>query len=546
VYLAWEDQSPGKESIFFSRSNDRGATFSEPSNMSLDIDGPSFSHDMVASGDRVFLVWSQLPGPFNVTSNEEPSFPVQTLYLRKSTDNGNTFGAPVPVSLASYDASNPSIAVSGRNVYVGWEGTIRGVYDTVHIFFAKSTDGGRTFSDPVDFGPSVNARLAAYQNHVYLTWDGGDDLMFARSADYGATFEETLNLSDNPGYSAWSTLMVAPRTGHVYVTWTDAAAGLADAYFRRSLDHGATFEPAINVSDNEWHSSVPDMAIHGNNVYIVWSEERDTNHEVFLSRSRDGGVTFEQAINISKASGTSWGPTVAAFREKVFVGWQDNRDGSFDTFVSESNNWGGKFSSGVNLSNNVGDSYFIDSAISRGRYYIGWTDDSTGNFDLFFARAKGDEPSPPASFPTIARSKVDYLTRDAVTSSEYGLTVEFVYSKDGFDTIGVTPVGGDGQVPDPESNGLIKYSTTELWSDRILICGPDGICIECDCGGLISENQSFMFFYPMNEVNWKVGDPVSMWLLIANIGPDHHPADSKEWVSTGEQTIKECGIDISC
>lgn len=557
VYLAWQDQTPGIESVFFGRSEDRGESFAEPVNMSIDNDGPSFSHDMVASGDRVFIVWSQLPGPFNTTTTtttttgNDTGFEGQTLYLRKSTDNGETFGAPITVSPPGYDASNPKIAVSGRNVYVGWEGTIPDVDSTVHIFFAKSTDGGKSFSAPLDFGPSVNPRLAVDQNNVYLAWDGGDDLMFTRSTDYGASFDDAINLSDNPGYSAWSTIMVAPRTGYVYVTWMDVATGFTDVYFRRSIDNGSNFEPIVNVSDNEWESGIPDMAVHGNNVYIVWSEERNSNFEVILSRSKDGGVSFEQPINISKNPQTSWEATVAAYREKVFVGWVNYSDdgSSFDTFVAKSSNWGGRFGSSTNLSSNDGDSMFINSAISRGHYYIGWTDDSLGNFDLFFSRAKDDESaSPSPSFPTIPRSKVDYLTKDAVPSSEYGLTVKFVHSKDGFDTIGVTPVGGDGQLPDPESNGLIMYSTTDLWFDRVLICGPDGICIECDCGGLISgvENQSFTFFYPMNEVNWNVGDPVSMWLLVAKVGTDYRPEETKQWMGTGEQLIEECESDLWC
>jgi hypothetical protein len=551
VYLAWQDQTSGIDSIFFSRSNNRGASFSEPVNMSIDNDRPAFSHDMVASGDRVFVVWSQLPGPFNVTSDdEEQSFPFQTLYLRKSTDNGDSFGDPVAVSPPGLDARNPKVAVSGRNIYVGWEGWVP-EGETSRIFLTRSTDGGKTFSDPVDFDGSTNVRVAAYQNNVYLTWDEGfGNLMFASSTDYGESFEEPVNLSNKPGYSAWSRLLLAPRTGDIYIAWLGVGNASSDVIFTRSLDGGNTFEPSINVSNNEWNNGIPSMALHGNNLYLVWSDEIAFNHEVFISRSRDGGASFETPVNISMDRETSWEAVVSAYREKVFVAWVNENNGGFDTFVAESNNWGGKFSRGINLSNNVGDSMFMGSAISRGHYYLGWTDDSTENFDLFFARTIHDSaPNVPPAFPTIDRSEVEEITKDAITPDVYGLKMGLVFNEEGYG-FGLTPVDPNGEGPEPDPIAITMSSETAVWHHHAILCGPDNLCIEdSQGGGLISGGEEFpslLQFYPLNEVSWKLGDSVTVWVLISKIGADHHPEDEFQWVSIGEQTIEQCDSELWC
>jgi hypothetical protein len=70
------------------------------------------------------------------------------ILFAKSTDGGSTFSKPITVSnLTGIESSqNPAMASSGSNLFITWIGRNQ----TDDVFLSKSTDGGSTFSKPVD------------------------------------------------------------------------------------------------------------------------------------------------------------------------------------------------------------------------------------------------------------------------------------------------------------------------------------------------------------------------------------------------------------
>ena len=221
-----------------------------------------------------------------------------------------------PINLSNNPGSSdsPQIAVSGNNVYVVWADQTTGSGD---IYFNRSIDGGATFSDtPINLsnnsGRSVDPKIAISGNNVYVIWRDNVapesfDILFKRSTDNGATFSDTpINLSNNPGSS--DSPQIAVSGNNVYVVWADGATGNGDIYFRRSTDDGATFfgDSGTNLSHNIGASSEPKIAatISGssnsssiNNVYVVWADKTTTtgNADIYFRKSTDGGVTFSAA-----------------------------------------------------------------------------------------------------------------------------------------------------------------------------------------------------------------------------------------------------------
>jgi hypothetical protein len=45
-----------------------------------------------------------------------------------------------------------------------------------------------------------------------------------------------------------------------------------DIFFKKSTDGGATFGDTINISNNAGLSENPQIASSGNNVYVVWKD----------------------------------------------------------------------------------------------------------------------------------------------------------------------------------------------------------------------------------------------------------------------------------
>jgi hypothetical protein len=91
---------------------------------------------------------------------------------RCSIDGGITFGQVIQLSNTSDFSINAIIKVSKNNVYIAWQENIKGLFD---IFLSKSSDGGITFSQPLNLSNttnsnSINPQLAATANEVYVVW----------------------------------------------------------------------------------------------------------------------------------------------------------------------------------------------------------------------------------------------------------------------------------------------------------------------------------------------------------------------------------------
>ena len=83
----------------------------------------------------------------------------------------------------------------------------------------------------------------------------------------------------------------------VHVAWADFRMGSSNPqiYYKRSEDNGMTWSPGIRLSHpDNIKCNMPDMAVSGNNVYIVWEQTESGSAASKLSycMSWDGGTTF--------------------------------------------------------------------------------------------------------------------------------------------------------------------------------------------------------------------------------------------------------------
>jgi hypothetical protein len=203
VYVSWWDnRTAGNNEIFFARSTDNGQTFGEVINLSNSTGG-SADNQITAENNNVYVAWWD-----NKTGNWE-------VYSRTSMDGGETFGDPVMLqsignSTFKLAAPQPNItsvdtvlAASGNNEYVGWWDNKTGNWE---VLFARSTDNGATFADPINVSnssdlSSIGARIAAEGNYMYISWievnpENGQKYAFVRTSnDEGQTFGEPIMLT---------------------------------------------------------------------------------------------------------------------------------------------------------------------------------------------------------------------------------------------------------------------------------------------------------------------------------------------------------------
>ena len=140
----------------------------------------------------------------------------------------------------------------------------------------------------------------------------------------------------------------------MYTVWQDNVISKDpinyDIFMRKSNDEGATYSDVVNLSNNTGFSEHPQIAVSGNNMYVVWIDNTSGNREIYFVRSTDGGATYDNIINLSRDTKDSHNQEIAAFGDKVYVVWTD----SSKILFKASTDRGATFNDLQIISNDVG------------------------------------------------------------------------------------------------------------------------------------------------------------------------------------------------
>jgi hypothetical protein len=258
------------------------------------------------------------------------------IFVRRSLDGGKTW-EPEARTVISHD-STPNIPFEDKpwvvadtsslhpeNVYIGWTQFTLSATD---LLFARSTDGGKTWSKPFKLNSvsglprDDNGALEGFHGVVgpdgtlYTIWDDRDGIMMAISHDGGATFSKDRRIMNaGPGYfgitgvarsNGFPQIGIDPRPasgkagGNLYVAWSDYSNGDVDVFVSSSSDQGRTWSAPARVNDDQMHNGADQffqwMAVDPvtGAVNLVFYDRRPDNRQtsVTLARSTDGGKTF--------------------------------------------------------------------------------------------------------------------------------------------------------------------------------------------------------------------------------------------------------------
>ena len=346
VYATWYDYSPGLSDIFFAKSTDEGASF-ETINLSKNA-GVSFNPWIAASGSNVYVVWNDDTDPtVNLQRNsteENITFDVSTgnseIFMATSHDDGSTFEI-INLSNTTENSIDTRINVSKNNVYVVWNEK-----NHENIFLVSSTNSGASFSEAINVSnsdnTSRNAGIKTSRNNVHIIWlevlSNSTHIFYAKSENNGQTFGSPINLSiDSIGPNLTRDTQMAISGDNVYVVWYENTPNSSGVFFVRSMDAGTTFTKPINLSGDTDQILYAQIEVHENSLYVIWNDKRFGNTEVFLRQSDDGGNTFGSIQNLSSDDTESnlfvLGPQIAVTDEHFFIIYENEHTEGSDLFV---------------------------------------------------------------------------------------------------------------------------------------------------------------------------------------------------------------------
>jgi hypothetical protein len=350
IHVVYDDDSAvaaGGSQVFYSRSLDGGRSYSAPAVISGNSGISVESTVAIDQAGNLYATWldvDQVKGTARVM-------------VSTSSDRGASFSTAVAVSPASDQAEVPTIAVdrSGNVIccYIDFK-SAQGV-----VFAARSTDGGKSFSNPVQVSAdredaSTSGLQVAFDSRgaAYLVYNdqqaGTPTINLAVAAD-GRQFSTGSAISDK-AVSAFSPSIAIDNSDEIYVAFTDfffdAVQGEnAEIVVSRSCDHGATFSAAVDVSNNPGESLFPSINTDSRgNIAIAW-EDTDGNlqTDIFVARSADGGASFELPINLSANPGQSLGPAAVFDNSgELVVAWTDDSGANPDILTAALPGLGGQ------------------------------------------------------------------------------------------------------------------------------------------------------------------------------------------------------------
>ncbi len=291
-----------------------------------------------------------------------------------------------PVRLTYDDSSSHTsfnnvhcLAGSGTTLHLAWYDH-RGGID--QIWYKRSTDNGTTWSDDTALtsGPGLKTdpALAVAGDTVHVVWEdrrGGysSEVYYRRSTDNGTTWDAEQRLTDDNYMSR--NPCVAVCSSNVYVAWASDTVG-RELYFQRSTDNGSTWVDRRRLTFDMQESWYPSLAAGGNMVHLAWRDWRDRSFEVYYLRSTDNGATWDTAaVRLSGDLTTgSYNPCIACTESgwTVQVIWWDTRHTPFELYHRRSVDLGATWQPEVRLTTDTTGTYNPSIAVSDPNVYVAW------------------------------------------------------------------------------------------------------------------------------------------------------------------------------
>lgn len=248
------------------------------------------------------------------------------LFQRFGPNGGTVFDTPVNVS-ESPDIFSwlPRIAVAPNKsdtLYVLWQEIVfSGGTHGGEIFFARSTDGGASFSEPLNLSQTRagagKGRLSPEYWHngsldiavapggtIYAVWTEYEGpLRLARSTDGGKSFSEPRRIAGGPEQPARGPALAAGSDGRLHVAWTVGGDPAADIRYASATDGGRSFSEVRLVDAGKGHADAPKLILdHAGTLHLAYAVSRTgplQYYDVRYTHKRPDTDGFEPPRTIS-------------------------------------------------------------------------------------------------------------------------------------------------------------------------------------------------------------------------------------------------------
>ncbi len=292
------------------------------------------------------------------------------IYSAQSADAGQTW---TYITRVNHDA--PGVGQQNSpDVAVAADGTLHAVWLNSGVYYARSTNGGRTWSDEVKINDSSSwadhPAIAVYTNTLCVAWQDSNFYYVGMdcSADGGLTWRSNDLIAPSVGGATPD--LVVDDTGQVHVVWTDTRNDTGDIYYARWSD-SRSWSGAVKVNTDAGSATQqnPAIALNNNTLVVGWQDNRSGN-QIYARYSASLGATWGTSdAQVSDVGNVVGAPAFTAGRNAIWATWIAFNGSSYFAYADTgASSWG----TDVQISRTAQAQQTIATAGSASHVWAGW------------------------------------------------------------------------------------------------------------------------------------------------------------------------------
>ena len=330
---------PEKKHVYVDYSTDLGKTFSAPVLINKE------SQLIKVSGENRPAIAVDRSGRITVVYAAEGAQPV-TLYFSVSTNNGQSFSTPSPLS----DKASEANSFQGRLIlnpsgqtYVFWHDERnrtdwRKPGNTIYYTTINGQSG-------LNFVAQKLSDNLCECCHIAAAFDiDGQAILFARFIYPGGIRDHGLIRASADGKEPFSSRVTFDQwnieacpeqgpaisisdDGRYHIAWFTQGSVRQGLFYAFSSDRGQHFSNPLSFGDSEKLPSHPDIMALEKHIILTWTEFDGVKTQLMVMQSNDGGQTWSQPKSIAEATAETDYPFLLSNNQGIFVSWNSKAEG---------------------------------------------------------------------------------------------------------------------------------------------------------------------------------------------------------------------------
>jgi hypothetical protein len=300
--------------------------------------------------------------------------------------------------------ARPKIAVANNgNIYITWTQHLPSPY-TGYIWFARSTDGGKSFSKPIivhhdqaEITHRFDAITVTASGRIYVAWVDKRDLIVAKksgqaydgaaiyyavSDDHGLSFSHERKVADN-SCECCRIAMIVDDQGNAVMMWRHLFEQGVRDHAIASINPEQDSYQIHRASFANWKIDAcphhgPAIAKGGDwGYHMAWFDGGE-NTGLFYARMDGNAWVSSPAKRFGDASKQAGHPALLSNGEDVWLAWKERSDNASQIKLAKSNDGGRSWSDPITLAQTNDKSDYPQLLIKDSQVYLAWNTQADG------------------------------------------------------------------------------------------------------------------------------------------------------------------------